>query len=471
MPYPNSAFFEGVLSFMESRYDFTRLLELPERSHEGRRISALRIGRGTRGGVLFTAGVHARELVPPLVLTWFAEQLCHAYRHNIPLKLGPREWPAWLVRRILDSFQIFVVPNVNPDGRDHVLTPGGDPMWRHNRSPNGGHRCKGVDVNRNCDFLWASGIGTSPDPCSAVFKGSGAFSEPETRNVRHLLDAHPHIDHLVDVHSYSELILYPWGDDSNQSTNPNMNFRNPAYDGRRGDRTDPAYAEYIPRLDETWFRETGAAMRDAIASVRGRVYRVQPSVDLYPTSGTIKDYAYSRHFVNASHRKVRSYTLETGLEFQPADAEAQAIMLEVSAGLFAFCERAVTRHLDAMVIRQTVPRRLTPGQTATATITVRNVGAAAWSAIVSRNPDRLGAQSPQDNQTWGRHRVELPISKVTPGTEVTFRFQITAPETPGLYDFQWRMVRELTSWYGDPTPRVRVLVQEEIEPPEPLPRP
>ena len=36
------------------------------------------------------------------------------------------------------------------------------------------------------------------------------------------------------MHSFSELILYPWGDDDNQSTEPTQNFRNPAFDRRRG---------------------------------------------------------------------------------------------------------------------------------------------------------------------------------------------------------------------------------------------
>jgi len=66
----------------------------------------------------------------------------------------------------------------------------------------------GVDANRNFDFLWSSGIGTSADPEQLIHKGPAAFSEPESRNVRWLLDTHEHIGYLVDVHSYGELILY-----------------------------------------------------------------------------------------------------------------------------------------------------------------------------------------------------------------------------------------------------------------------
>jgi hypothetical protein len=51
----------------------------------------------------------------------------------------------------------------------------------------------------------------------------------------------------------------------------------------------------------------------------------------------VHDYAYSRHIVDVAARRVYAYTLETGQEFQPADAEAGNIITEVSAGLTEFC--------------------------------------------------------------------------------------------------------------------------------------
>jgi hypothetical protein len=141
---------------------------------------------------------------------------------------------------------------------------------------------------------------------------------------------------MIDVHSYLQLVLYPWGDDDNQSTDPSMNFTNPAYDGMRGTAGDSIYREYMPQTDEGWFATTGKRMKDAIAAVRGRVYTVEPSINLYPTSGTSKDYAYSRHFVDATKRKVFAYTVETGTEFQPPYSEALNIISEVSSGLVEF---------------------------------------------------------------------------------------------------------------------------------------
>ena len=43
---------------------------------------------------------------------------------------------------------------------------------------------------------------------------------------------------VIDVHSYSEDILYPWGDDDNQTDDQDMNFKNPGYDGQRGSPGD-----------------------------------------------------------------------------------------------------------------------------------------------------------------------------------------------------------------------------------------
>ena len=55
------------------------------------------------------------------------------------------------------------------------------------------------------------------------------------------------------------------------------------------------------------------------------------------------------------------------------------------------------------------------------------------------SPIRLGSQNPQDNLTWALGRVELS-GPAAPGTEAVFDFFVTAPPTPGTYNFQWRMV-------------------------------
>ena len=74
-------------------------------------------------------------------------------------------------------------------------------------------------------------------------------------------------------------------------------------------------------------------IRDGIAAVRGRVYTAQQSSALYPTTATTHDYAYARHFVDTGRRRILGFTLETAREFQPADAEKNNVITEVSAGL------------------------------------------------------------------------------------------------------------------------------------------
>jgi carboxypeptidase T len=339
--YLTAAGVEACIQWLASTYpQICQLIPLPEASVEGRAIHLLKIGHGSapgRRGVVFLGGVHARELVPPDCLVSFAFNLCSAYSNGNDLAFGPKVYSNLDVRLVVEVLDLFILPLVNPDGRSYVQTAGGDPWWRKNRSPNVGQPCMGVDINRNYDFLWSSGIGTSANSCSEVFKGPGAFSEPETRNVLSVLDAQPHVVSLMDVHSYSQLVLYPWGDDDNQSTDPMQNFLNPAYDGVRGVPGDTAYQEYLPSDDLQWFANTGSRVRDAIAAVRATVYTLEQGIRLYPTTGTAMDFPYSRHFADPSKRRIYSYTLETGLEFQPPYSEALNIISEVSSGLFQFC--------------------------------------------------------------------------------------------------------------------------------------
>jgi hypothetical protein len=71
---------------------------------------------------------------------------------------------------------------------------------------------------------------------------------------------------------------------------------------------------------------------------------VQNAVDLYPTSGTSDDWAYSRHFLDENKGKVRGFTIEWGparpvirKSFHPDYQDMVPIIEEVTAGLLAFC--------------------------------------------------------------------------------------------------------------------------------------
>ena len=111
---------------------------------------------------------------------------------------------------------------------------------------------------------------------------------------------------------------------------------------------------------------------------------------------------------------------------------------------------------NSRFISQGVPQELTPEEQRSVSITIKNTGSEIW---VSRKEGGhfLGSQNPQDNQIWRDGRILLP-GQIFPGQIVEFTFDITAPDTPGTYDFQWRMVKEYVEWFGEFTPNVEIMV-------------
>lgn len=311
-------------------------------THEGRTVYGLRIHRkGTRKpsrAVLIVGGAHAREMVPPEAVLHFAASVCQSYVSGNDFSFGGKTYPAGVAVWLVEALELFVIPLLNPDGRAWVETM--DQMWRKNRRP--GNPCVGVDLNRNYDFLFTSGLGTSTSPCEyQVYRGPSAHSEPEVRGVRDLLARSSHIRGVLDVHSYAGLILYPWGDDQNQSTAPGMTFTNPAWDGQRGVAGD-RYREHIVDKDWQFYQTTAIRMRDRVKEVAGRTYTAQQGFDLYATSGTLEDYPYSRHRANPALHKILSMTVEIGFPgdggFRPSpDPVAQKVRNEGAVLIVEFC--------------------------------------------------------------------------------------------------------------------------------------
>jgi carboxypeptidase T len=340
---------ESSLQVLAATYPgIASVFPLPERSWEGRQSDVLHLRAGARQerpAVLLTGGVHAREWGGSDICVAFATNLLRSYQAGSSLKYGQKTFPAAAVRRILEDLDVFVVPDVNPDGKAYSQSRDAvgpqNFWWRKNRRaadmPSG---IIGVDINRNFDFLWASGIGTESDPISFTYKGPDRFSEPETRNVRWLLDAYA-IGWHADVHSHGELILFSWGDDENQSVAPEQNFLNPAFDGERGVVGDSTYGEYLASDDQSVLSELAAGMNAALSEVRGKSYTVDQAVGLYPTSATSDDYAFSRHRAAATRHKTYGFTIEFGQQFVPPYAEMRNIMAEVAAALTELCHRAV----------------------------------------------------------------------------------------------------------------------------------
>ncbi len=238
MTFLNVVEIESALIALNNAYPgLTELLPLPNLTFEGRRSHALVIHANTtftcRPALIFVSGVHAREWGGPDTLVNLAADLLEAYTTGSGLTYGGRSFTATEITNLVDRTDVVVFPDQNPDGRAYSMAaaPGSQQsMWRKNRntaSSSGNPARIGVDINRNYDFLWDYTTAFHPNVSPAsnnpgidTYHGTGPFSEPETRNAQWLVDRFPRASYFVDVHAYSGLVLYPWGDDEDQTTDP-----------------------------------------------------------------------------------------------------------------------------------------------------------------------------------------------------------------------------------------------------------
>jgi len=344
--YYNVVEIESALQNLATNYSgLSTRIPLPNLTAERRASSALKISSGyghPKGTVLLLGGAHGREWGSSEILLGFAIDLLRAFVAKGSLTYGSKTFPRDEIQGLLHAIDIVVFPLINPDGMNFSHATDGAVVggWRKNRQPFGS--AIGVDLNRNFDFVWdfrqtmmSDVAWTSDDPNDDFYFGTAPFSEPETRNVKFLLDAIPDIRWVVDIHSASESILYNWGTGTDDSTDPSKNFRNAAWDQQRGESAT-GYTEYIPPGDLSTALTLSNQMKTAIAAVRGTSYAVKQSFDLYAVTGTSDDYAYSRHWVSCTP-KVQAFVIEFGKKFRPLWPEMQQIIGEISAGLFAFC--------------------------------------------------------------------------------------------------------------------------------------
>jgi len=107
----------------------------------------------------------------------------------------------------------------------------------------------------------------------------------------------------------------------------------------------------------------------------------------------------------------------------------------------------------AAFVSQTVPTSMNSGQTYNVSVTMSNTGTSTWAA----GTYYLSSQNPLGNNTWGLNRVNL-ASSVSPNAQAVFTFSVTAPSTPGTYNFQWQMVGAGASLFGTASSNVAVTV-------------
>lgn len=181
-------------------------------SYEGRDLFGLHVWGSSGPGkpaILYHSNVHAREWISSMTTEYIARELINGY------KAGNST-----ARSILDTYDFFVIPFVNPDG--FVFSETSDRLWRKNRQPSAtnatsnvtGEACYGIDINRNWGTGWdANDRGASRDPCGIDYRGEAAFDTPECQGLNDFvlkLRDEQGIKLFVDWHSYGEYIMYPY---------------------------------------------------------------------------------------------------------------------------------------------------------------------------------------------------------------------------------------------------------------------
>lgn len=227
------------------------------RSIEGREIYGIRISSQINSlnhnneriipGILFVALHHSREHVSTEMPMMLMEYLLENYTKDP------------IVKKIIDSRDIYLIPMLNPDGGMFDIKDRSYQYWRKNRRDNGNNQY-GTDLNRNYSYFWGTG-GSSDSPSSDIYMGTKPFSEPETSALKNFVETHANIRIILTFHTYSELILYPWG------------HKNAGVGGK----------------DEEVFVKMGQKM------AAWNNYTPQRSSDLYIASGDTCDWAYGEH--------------------------------------------------------------------------------------------------------------------------------------------------------------------------------
>jgi murein tripeptide amidase MpaA len=242
---------------------------------------------GPKPVLLLNAATHAREYTTAELVVRFVESMVENY--------GKDPDVTW----ILDYHEVHAVLYANPDGRKQAEI---GLSWRKNTNQNycqGNSDLRGADLNRNFDFQWACCNGSSPDECALDYRGPTAASEPETKVLQRymmsifadqrgpkLRDAAPDDASglFIDVHSYGQLVLWPWG--YTRESAPNA-----------------AQLQTLGRKLAYW-----------------NGYTPHQAIGLYPVDGASTDYAYGQLGVAA-------YTLELGTSFfQPCDTFEATIL-------------------------------------------------------------------------------------------------------------------------------------------------
>lgn len=240
--------------------DISQVLDLGL-SIENRKIMAIKISDNVNmeedePEILIIGGHHAREWISIDVPFLITKHLLENYSDDTK------------IQSLINGGEIWIIPLLNPDGHQYSVT--NNRLWRKNRR-NNGDGSYGVDLNRNYSYQWG-GPGSSGDTYSETYRGTAAFSEPETKVIRDLANEHNFLA-MISYHNYSQLVLFPWGYTS------------------------------TPAPDEALLDQLATTMADSIFDVHGVKYIPEQSSYLYLASGDATDWLYGE-------TRTPSYTIE-----------------------------------------------------------------------------------------------------------------------------------------------------------------
>jgi len=277
-------------------------------SLEKRNIYAMKISDNValeedEAEVLFLGCHHAREWISVEVPFLLGKYLAENYATDPDIK------------RLVDQSEIWIVPLVNPDGLEYTIHV--YRYWRKNRRDNGKSNF-GVDINRNYGYKWGiDNAGSSPNPASEVYRGTAAFSEPETRAVRDLFLSKD-FQAMISFHSFSQVILYPWG-----------------------------YTK-LPSDKDAQMKEIAAEMSAKIQAVNGRLYDYgQSGTSLYLTNGDVTDWTFAM-------TGIPSYTIELppideiGGGFFNRQEDIDPVFRENLAAMTSLIEHSIQNYLPVV---------------------------------------------------------------------------------------------------------------------------
>ncbi|MFJ4747905.1 M14 family metallopeptidase [Streptomyces albogriseolus] len=256
------------------------------KSYQGRDIVAVKVSDNVGADeaepeVLFTHHQHAREHLTVEMALYLLRELGAGYGGDAR------------ITKMVQEREIWIVPDLNPDGGEYDIATGSYRSWRKNRQPNSGSSYVGTDLNRNWNYRWGCCGGSSGSTSSETYRGSAPESAPEVKVVADFVRSRvvggvQQIKAGIDFHTYSELVLWPFGYTYSDTTT-----------GMTAD-------------DHAAFKAVGQKM----AASNG--YTAQQSSDLYITDGSIDDYLWGAH-------KIFGYTFEmyprsaSGGGFYPPD--------------------------------------------------------------------------------------------------------------------------------------------------------